>query len=75
MMIVCVPVSRFSANCSYFGKRNDDCLCACVQVYNVYEGRLLVHRKELHVRPITAITFFNPLKYLITGAMDGCSKC
>ena len=40
----------------------------------MYEGRLLVHRKELHVRPITAITFFNPLKYLITGAMDGCSK-
>lgn len=44
-----------------------------LQVYSVLEGELLVHRKELHVRTITAMTFFNPLKYLITGAQDGCS--
>jgi hypothetical protein len=43
-------------------------------VYNVFEGSQIEHRKELHVRPITALTFFNPKKYLITGAMDGCSK-
>ncbi|KAK7114553.1 WD repeat-containing protein 97-like isoform X2 [Littorina saxatilis] len=45
-----------------------------VVVYNVYQGKMLEHHKELHVRPISAITFFNPLKYLITGAMDGCIK-
>ncbi|ESO96593.1 hypothetical protein LOTGIDRAFT_239300 [Lottia gigantea] len=45
-----------------------------VVVYNLHHGQLLTQRKDLHVRPITAITFFNPLKYLITGALDGTIK-
>ena len=31
-------------------------------------------RKEnIHVREITALLFFNPLKYLITASFDGSS--
>ncbi|XP_048253419.1 WD repeat-containing protein 97-like isoform X2 [Haliotis rufescens] len=45
-----------------------------VVVYNLYEGKMLAHRKELHRRTITAMTFFNPLKYLVTGAQDGSIK-
>ena len=44
------------------------------QVYNVFEGNLVTFRKDLHEREITAMTFFNPLKYLVTGALDGTSK-
>ncbi|KAL5022160.1 hypothetical protein ScPMuIL_001315 [Solemya velum] len=43
-------------------------------VYNMFEGRLVAHRKDLHKRQITAMTFFNPLKYLITGSLDGSIK-
>ena len=39
----------------------------------MYEGKLLECKDDLHVRTITAITFFNPLKQLVTGAMDGTS--
>ncbi|XP_067652672.1 WD repeat-containing protein 97-like isoform X2 [Haliotis asinina] len=45
-----------------------------VVVYNLFEGKMLEHRKELHRRTITAMTFFNPLKYLVTGAQDGSIK-
>ncbi|XP_060556270.1 WD repeat-containing protein 97-like [Ruditapes philippinarum] len=46
---------------------------SCV-VYNVFDGKQLSYRKDLHERDITAMTFFNPLKYLITGALDGTIK-
>ncbi|ELT93743.1 hypothetical protein CAPTEDRAFT_227356 [Capitella teleta] len=42
--------------------------------YNLNTGELLTIRKELHTRPLTALLFFNPLKYLITGAKDGSIK-
>ena len=45
------------------------------QVFNVFSGLEMCQKKELHAQPVTAITFFNPLKYVITGAQDGCSKC
>ncbi|XP_041375422.1 WD repeat-containing protein 97-like isoform X3 [Gigantopelta aegis] len=45
-----------------------------VVVYSVYEGKLLECKDDLHVRTITAMTFFNPTKQLITGAMDGTIK-
>ncbi|XP_052231228.1 WD repeat-containing protein 97-like isoform X3 [Dreissena polymorpha] len=45
-----------------------------VVVYNVFEGKLLSYKKNLHERDITALTFFNPLKYLVTGALDGTIK-
>ena len=45
-----------------------------LQMFNVYEGQELAHKKDLHERMITAITFFNPLKYLITAALDGTSE-
>lgn len=44
------------------------------QVYNLFDGSVVCQRKDVHVRPITALTFFNPLKYLITGAKDGTSN-
>ncbi|XP_052816853.1 uncharacterized protein LOC128243253 isoform X2 [Mya arenaria] len=45
-----------------------------VVVYNVYDGKQLSYRKNLHERDITAMTYFNPLKYLVTGALDGTIK-
>ncbi|KAK3085393.1 hypothetical protein FSP39_002701 [Pinctada imbricata] len=45
-----------------------------VVVYNVFEGTELCRRKDLHERLITGLTFFNPLKYLVTGAKDGTIK-
>ena len=45
-----------------------------LQVFNVHDGRLLYVKSELHTRNITCLFFFNPLKYLITGAKDGTSK-
>ena len=44
------------------------------QVFNVYDGKLLARRRELHVRTITALLHFNPLKYLLTAAKDGTSE-
>ncbi|XP_059170361.1 WD repeat-containing protein 97-like isoform X2 [Physella acuta] len=43
-------------------------------VYNVFSGLEVCRKKDLHNQPITALVFFNPLKYLITGAKDGCIK-
>ena len=37
-------------------------------------GRLLQDVTDLHSRPISAVLFFRPLQYLITGARDGASK-
>ncbi|XP_033626173.1 WD repeat-containing protein 97-like isoform X4 [Asterias rubens] len=45
-----------------------------VAVFNLYEGKLLSYKKNLHVRNITSILFFNPLKHLVTGARDGSIK-
>ncbi|XP_005105308.1 WD repeat-containing protein 97 isoform X2 [Aplysia californica] len=45
-----------------------------VVVYNIFSGLEVDHKKELHAQPVTALTFFNPLKYVITGAKDGCIK-
>ncbi|GFS24658.1 WD repeat-containing protein KIAA1875-like isoform X3 [Elysia marginata] len=45
-----------------------------VVVFNVFSGLEMCQKKELHSQPVTAITFFNPLKYVITGAQDGCIK-
>ncbi|XP_064610519.1 uncharacterized protein LOC135474835 [Liolophura sinensis] len=42
--------------------------------YSVYDGHFVAHYKDLHSRRITALTFFNPLKYLVTAAKDGCIK-
>ncbi|XP_022106675.1 WD repeat-containing protein 97-like isoform X2 [Acanthaster planci] len=47
---------------------------AGVAIFNLYEGRLLSYKKNLHVRNITSLLFFNPLKHLITGARDGSIK-
>ncbi|XP_068724283.1 WD repeat-containing protein 97-like isoform X2 [Montipora capricornis] len=43
-------------------------------VYNLLNGSCVGHMKELHPREITAILFFNPLKYLVTSAKDGSIK-
>ncbi|KAI8790285.1 WD repeat-containing protein KIAA1875 [Biomphalaria glabrata] len=43
-------------------------------VYNLFSGLEVCKRTELHTQPITALSFFNPLKYVITGAKDGCIK-
>ncbi|PFX23697.1 Ribosome biogenesis protein YTM1 [Stylophora pistillata] len=45
-----------------------------VIIYNLLNGTCVGHLKELHPREITAMLFFNPLKYLITGAKDGSIK-
>lgn len=49
------------------------CLLAPLQVFSVQDGTMIKYVKNLHVRPISALLFFNPLKYLITGCKDGCS--
>ncbi|XP_071824021.1 uncharacterized protein [Apostichopus japonicus] len=57
--------------------RTQRCFVACdsnVAVVNLFEGTVLSYRKNLHVRNISCILFFNPLKYLITGARDGSIK-
>lgn len=45
-----------------------------IVIFNVFEGKEIDHRLNLHEREISAITFFNPLKYLITAAIDGSIK-
>ncbi|KAL9974561.1 hypothetical protein ACROYT_G011611 [Oculina patagonica] len=45
-----------------------------VIIYNLLNGSCVGHLKELHPREITAVLFFNPLKYLITAAKDGSIK-
>ncbi|XP_074656785.1 WD repeat-containing protein 97-like [Tubulanus polymorphus] len=53
------------------------CFAICgttVSVFNIFECKLLSRHKDLHVRPISAAMFFNPLKFLITGAKDGSIK-
>ncbi|XP_064640581.1 WD repeat-containing protein 97-like [Lineus longissimus] len=45
-----------------------------VAVFSTQECRLLSYHRDLHTRPISAAMFFNPLKYLITGAKDGSIK-
>ena len=45
-----------------------------LQVFHVGDCLLTGYHRDLHPRPITAAIFFNPMKYLITGAKDGCSK-
>ena len=45
------------------------------QVFNLFEGKVLQRKNDLHSRDISAILFFNPLKFLVTGAKDGTSAC
>lgn len=45
-----------------------------VIIYNLLNGSCEGHLKELHPREITTALFFNPLKYLVTGAKDGSIK-
>lgn len=45
-----------------------------VVIFNVFEGKEIDQRLHLHEREISALTFFNPLKYLITAAIDGSIK-
>ena len=45
-----------------------------LQVFTVSDTQFDTWKKNLHQREITALIFFNPLKYLITGAADGSSK-
>jgi len=45
-----------------------------VIIYNMLNGSCVGHLKELHPREITAVLFFNPLKYLVTSAKDGSIK-
>ena len=43
------------------------------QVFLLASNQLISEGKSLHSRPISAILFFRPLTYLITGAKDGSS--
>ncbi|KAK2192806.1 hypothetical protein NP493_22g03013 [Ridgeia piscesae] len=45
-----------------------------IKVFNLREGKLLSTQTQLHVRKITAMIFFNPLKFLVTGSKDGSIK-
>ncbi|XP_048577146.1 uncharacterized protein LOC5521505 isoform X2 [Nematostella vectensis] len=42
--------------------------------HTLLDGTCVAHYKDLHSREITAVLFFNPLKYLITAARDGSIK-
>lgn len=57
--------------------RAQRCYAVCesnIAVFNLHEGVVLEYRRNLHVRKITSVLFFNPLKYLVTGARDGSIK-
>nr|CAB3258861.1 WD repeat-containing protein KIAA1875-like [Phallusia mammillata] len=57
--------------------RSQRCYAACgtaVAVFNLHEASLLAYKKDLHVRNITSLLFFNPLKHIITGSRDGSIK-
>ena len=43
------------------------------QVYHLSSGRLLNDLSDLHVRPISALLFFRPMKLFLTAARDGTS--
>ncbi|XP_014664048.1 PREDICTED: uncharacterized protein LOC106806569 [Priapulus caudatus] len=45
-----------------------------VQVINLHEGKVVHLAKNLHRMNITAMMFFNPLKFIITAAKDGTVK-
>nr|XP_039256457.1 WD repeat-containing protein 97-like isoform X1 [Styela clava] len=57
--------------------KNQKCYASCgtgVAIFNLYQGKLLSYRRDLHVRNITSILFINPLKYVVTGSRDGSIK-
>ncbi|XP_041453812.1 WD repeat-containing protein 97-like isoform X10 [Lytechinus variegatus] len=57
--------------------RAQRCFAVCesnIAVFNLHDGVMLEYKRNLHVRKITSILFFNPLKYLVTGARDGSVK-
>ncbi|XP_033117217.1 WD repeat-containing protein 97-like isoform X2 [Anneissia japonica] len=57
--------------------RAQRCFAVCntgVAVFNLFEGALQSYKKDLHARAISSLLFFNPLKYLITAALDGSIK-
>lgn len=45
-----------------------------VAIFNLFSGSLLSYRHYLHDRSITALLFYNSLKYLVTAAKDGTVK-
>lgn len=45
-----------------------------IKVFLLSSGKLLTDLPDLHLRPITALLFFRPLKLLITAAKDGAIK-
>ena len=45
-----------------------------IKVFLMVSGKPLEYLKDIHVRPISAILFFRPLKLLLTAAKDGSSK-
>jgi len=45
-----------------------------LQEFTVSSTEFVTWKKNMHSREITAMMFFNPLKFLITGAYDGSSK-
>ncbi|CAD5122796.1 DgyrCDS11202 [Dimorphilus gyrociliatus] len=47
---------------------------AGVIAFNAFNTEVIIEKHDLHEYPVTAICFFNPLKYLCTGAKDGCIK-
>ncbi len=45
-----------------------------IKVFLMVSGRPLEYLKDIHVRPLSAILFFRPLKLLLTASKDGSSK-
>lgn len=45
-----------------------------VYVFQVRSAKFLLHKKDLHQQKISAMTFFDPFKILVTGSLDGCIK-
>ncbi len=45
-----------------------------IKVLNAYDGKILSAKENLHIRSITAMTLFLPMKYLITASKEGSSK-
>lgn len=57
--------------------KSQRCYASCgtgVAIFNIHQGKMLGHKRDLHVRNITSLLFINPLKYIVTGSRDGSIK-
>jgi WD40 repeat protein len=45
-----------------------------IKVVNAHDGKIISTKESLHIRSITAMALFLPMRYLITASKEGSSK-